>query len=43
MKYFKLNPGATQWIETEKDEKARQIDLFDLVDGEMIFKGIGQY
>ena len=43
MKYFKLNQSSTRWIETERNESKRTIEIFDFINGKMILKGIGQY
>ena len=43
MKYFKLNAKGTKWIESKEDKKSSQINLYDYINGNMIFKGIGQY
>lgn len=43
MKYYKLNYGGTQWIECQFDNTKQQINLYDYINGKMVFIGIGLY
>lgn len=42
-KYYSLNSNGTKWIESERNSKKKEINLYDFIGGKMEFKGIGQY
>lgn len=45
MKYFKLGyiNNIQTWLECDFDPHKRQINLYDKIGNQMIFKGIGLY
>ena len=42
IQYFLLFNGK-KWIESERIENKKEVNLYDFINGEMNFKGIGQY
>lgn len=45
MEYFKIQyvGNVQKWVKCDFDPTKRQINLYDLINGQMIFKGIGLY
>ncbi len=43
MQYYKLTPGGISWAPCEYEAGKKEINLYDLIAGEMVLIGIGIY
>jgi hypothetical protein len=43
IKYFSISSDGKNWIESERNPNKKQVNIYDLINGKMEFKGIGQY